>query len=426
MKGELCMKFLTPSEKIKETRKFLKMKQEDLQDENVSRGLIAMIEINQRALSKNVAIKIVEKFKQKSKELDIKFEIDEKFLLSSPAEDAELYCLKKLEDPIIHEEILEIACKFNLLEIKASFYSKKADICLYKKDYTNAFSNYTNSITIYRDINKLEAIPHLFLQIGLCKARTFQYNDALSYFEICERYSVMYKDTGTHQLALYDIALCYKKINKFELALENIEKYLSGSNKEDIFYFYANILKANCYEAIGKYDIVIDIYNCLLAELKKPEGSLLGYIYNNLGLVYLDKNDFNTSLVYFELAEKIINDIDRPSLCRTLIEKSELYFRQNLYTQAIRTVKLGLKDAKIYKDYEYLLKGNYTLIRIYEIVNDISNIKKIYLTIINLLSVTNDFSELTSIYVKLALLYLNDNEIEEAKKCLILSQKLYG
>ena len=128
------MKFLTPSEKIKQTRKFLKMKQEDLQCENVSRGLVSMIETDQRALAKSVAIKFVEKFKRKAKALDINFEIDENFLLRTPTEDAELYCLKKLEDPIINEEILEIACKFNLLAIKACFYSKTADFYLAKKD----------------------------------------------------------------------------------------------------------------------------------------------------------------------------------------------------------------------------------------------------------------------------------------------------
>lgn len=417
------MNFLTPSEKIKQTRKFLKMKQEDLQDENVSRGLISMIETDQRLLAKNVAIKLVEKFKQKAKELDISFEIDENFLLRSPAEDAELYCLKKLAGSIINEEILEIASKFNLLEIKASFYCKKGDFYLARKDYDKAFINYNDSMSIYSDIKQHELIPHLYFRIGLCKARACKYNDALSYFDICQRYSLMYKDTKTQQLVLYDIALCYKKINKFELALETIQKYLFFCSKEDNFYYYANILKANCYEALGKYDIVIEIYTSLISKISKPEDPLLVYIYNNLGLVYLDKADFNTSLEYFEMAEKIVLHNENPNLCHTLIEKSELFFRQQLYPDAIKTITLGLKYAEAYNDYEYLLKGNYNLLRIYESMDDISNLKKVYLIIADLLKVNNNSSELTSIYVKLSLIYLNENDIEQAKKCLVLSQK---
>ena len=99
-------------------------------------------------------------------------------------------------------------------------------------------------------LNNMNLFHTFTSHIGLCKARASKYKDALSYFDICERYSIMYKDTKTQQLVLYDIALCYKKINKFDLALKNIEKYLLSSNKEDNFYFYANILKANCYEAI--------------------------------------------------------------------------------------------------------------------------------------------------------------------------------
>jgi hypothetical protein len=39
------MKFLTPGQKLKSTRKYLKMKQKDLTDESITRGLISMIEI---------------------------------------------------------------------------------------------------------------------------------------------------------------------------------------------------------------------------------------------------------------------------------------------------------------------------------------------------------------------------------------------
>ena len=421
------MKFLTPSEKVKETRKYLKMKQEDLQDESVSRGLISMIEIDVRVLTKDVARKLVKKFKQKAGTLDIKLEIDENFLLRSPAEDAELYCLKKLKDTNINdniEEIYEIACKFDLLKVKAAFYSKKADFYLAKIDYDKAFISYNEAISIYKDIKQDKMIPHLYLQIGLCKAKSTKYIDALAYFDICKRYSIMYKDTKTQQLVLYNMALCYKKIDKFDLALESIEKYLLTSSKEEDIYIYANILKANCYEAIRKYDIVIEIYNSLLAQIPKPNDHLLGYIYNNLGLVYLDKLDFKISLEYFEMAQKIRGTIDRANLCHTLIEKSEFFFRQKLYTEAIKTIELGLKDALIYKDYECLLKGNYKLSRIYEIMDDVSNLKKVYLTIADLLKVNNNFNELVCIYAKLSLIYLSQNDFVQVKKYLFLLQKI--
>jgi len=65
------MKFLTTAEKLKATRKYLKMKQEDLVDKNLTRGLISMIEIGKREISNNVAMKIYEKFEQEAKRLNI-------------------------------------------------------------------------------------------------------------------------------------------------------------------------------------------------------------------------------------------------------------------------------------------------------------------------------------------------------------------
>lgn len=421
------MEFLTPGQKLKEMRKRLKMTQKDLQIDYISRGLISMIEIGERTLTKDTAIKLADKFRQKAEELNIYLYIDENFLLRSPSEDAELYCLEKIKKSKIDDDIegiYEIACQFNLLKVKAAFYSKKADYCLDKKDYDAAFHYYNEALAICRDSKQDDMISYLYWKMGFCKAETFQYKDALSYFYFCEHYSIIYKDKKIQQAILYDKALIYKKINKFESALESIEKYLLSNLKEDDMYFYANILKANCYESMKKYDTAIEIYNCLLTKLSKHEKPLIGYIYNNLAVIYLDKSDFKISLKHFDMAEKIRNSADKHNVCHTLIDKSEVFFKQHLYEEAVSAINSGLKDAEVYKDYEYLLKGNYNLLHIYEAMNDISNFKKTYLTIIDLLKESKNSSKLTLIYVKLALLYLNENDIENAKQCLIMSQNL--
>ena len=149
------MKFLTTAEKLKATRKYLKMKQEDLVDKNLTRGLISMIEIGKREISNNVAMKIYEKFEQEAKRLNIELNIDNGFLLRSPTEDAEIYCLKKLKVISNYKdinEIIEISDKLNLLKIKAVAYSKLGEYCFNKKDYNEAFINYNYAIDIFKDI----------------------------------------------------------------------------------------------------------------------------------------------------------------------------------------------------------------------------------------------------------------------------------
>jgi len=149
------MEFLTNPEKLKAIRKYLKMKQEDLVDENLTRGLISMIETGKREISNNVAVKIYNKFKQKAKILDIELQIDSGFLLRSPSEDAELYCLKNLKEMNKDKdikEIIEIADKFNLFKIKAMAYGKLGEYYFNKRDYNEAFINYNYAIDIFKSI----------------------------------------------------------------------------------------------------------------------------------------------------------------------------------------------------------------------------------------------------------------------------------
>ncbi|MCB2293566.1 helix-turn-helix domain-containing protein [Clostridium algoriphilum] len=422
------MKFLTKGEKLKSTRKYLKMKQEDLTDENLTRGLISMIEIGKRELSNKVALKLVEKFEQRAKELHIELKIDNGFLLRSPSEDAELYCMEKLEqikqDKDI-KEILEIANKFNLLNVKALGYSRLGDYCSNKKNYDEAFINYIYAIDIFKNLKQNETIPYIYFKIGYCKAKALQYAEALSFFYLSQRYSIMYNDKKTEKRSIYDIAKCYMKLNKINLALENIEKFLILCNKEEDYnsYIYANILKANCFEAREEFNTAIDIYDSLLIENIDCNNPVLGYIYNNLGLAYLDKNDFNNSLEYFNKAEQLRIKINSANICHTIIEKSSVFIKQGFYNDAITYIESGLKLAEDNMDYEYLIKGNYELVRIYEILNDVLNLKKTYLNIADFLKIINKYSELVSVYTKLSIIYLNENNVEDAKEYLLMSLK---
>jgi tetratricopeptide (TPR) repeat protein len=422
------MEFLTTGEKIKLIRKQLKMKQSDLQEKNVTRGLISMIEINKRELQYDVALKLIEKFRKKATELGIDLGIDENYLLQSPNEDAQIYCLEKIKNNNINsviDEVIQIANELNLLEVKAIAYKAMGDECFIKKDYIESFVSYTNSIDIYKDIKQSRDIPYLYWKSALCKANLLQYKEALSYFNLSHHYALTYNDSDIREITLYNIAKCYKKLNKIDLAKIHINNYLTMCNKNKNFnyYVYANILKANCYEIEEKFDSVIDIYNHLIDEISDLKNPLLAIIYNNLGLAYFHKEDFKTSVNYFEMAEKLRNEIDKANLSHTLIEKSSVFLKQKLYDEAIKTLELGLINAENYNDIEYLVKGNYMLADIYNTLKDIENSEKFCLKIVDLLKDTNS-ADLALIYNKLSIMYLNQNKINKSKRYLMLLQNL--
>lgn len=151
---------------------------------------------------------------------------------------------------------------------------------------------------------------------------------------------------------------------------------------------------------------------------------LLGYIYNNLGLAYLYTENFDESKKYFEMAEKIRIDLDKSILSQTLIEKSNLFIKQGLYDDAIKSINLGLTNAKKYKNFDELLKGNYMLVHIYEILNDSRNLKNTYLIISELLKEINNIPKLIYIYNKLSVIYLDENNISKSREYLLMSINL--
>ncbi|MFT8351954.1 helix-turn-helix domain-containing protein [Clostridium saccharoperbutylacetonicum] len=149
------MKFLTPAQKLKSIRKYLKMTQKDLIDDDISRGLISMIEIEKRELNNNIVLKLVKKFEKKAKELDVPLEIDINYFLRSRDEEAEVYCLNKLKEAITDIDIIKvinIAGEFNLSNIKGIAYSKLGEYHFNNKNYNEAFLAYNNSVDILENI----------------------------------------------------------------------------------------------------------------------------------------------------------------------------------------------------------------------------------------------------------------------------------
>lgn len=422
------MIFLTQGEKVKMLRKKLKMNQQDLVSERITRPFISMLESGKRRLTYVTADAIIKKFNKRAEELGIKLEEDIDYLMRSKSEDAYRYCLEKLENnniDVIIDDILHICDEFNLMEIKSAALKAMGDWYFDKKQYTDAFIKYTNAIDIWKDIKQNKDIPYLYWRCALCKANLLQYKEALFYFQLSHHYGRIYNDSCIKDISLYHIAKCYKKLNEINLAKVYINNYLTVCNKNENFnyYIYAVILKANCYEIEKKFDTVIDIYINLINEISDSRSPFLGLIYNNLGLAYYYKDDFNKSMTYFEMAEWLRKELDKANLSHTLIEKSIVLSKQGFYDKAVETIEAGIIEAEKYNDVEYLVKGNYMLADIYSALKDTERLEEAYLRIADLLKNTHSI-DLIFIYNKLSIMYLAQNKINKSSMYLMLSNDL--
>ena len=428
------MEFLEVGEKIKRVRKKLNMKQRELQDENITRALISMIEIGKRKPSKKNMESIISKFQKKAQKLNIPFELGLSYFLRNAKDDAQVYCSEILNGTVSMGQIMdviEIANKYELSRILGDTYLKLADKRFENLDYINSQVDYINALENCKNINLNDKIPYIYNMLGRCCINQAQNIQALNYFNFAYHYSILYCDDEIKKKAVYNIALCNKKLDKIEDALTYIDIYVSICDKEKDFlvYSYANILKANCYDCQGQVDRSVEVLNKLLKEFSNNAHPLIGYIYNDLGLLYFKQGCFEKSLECFNVSQAIRTEKDMQHLSHTLIEKSILYVQKNLYTEAINLIKSAINLAKKYNDIEYILRGYYELIKIYKLLKSDEEIQDNYIEILNLLTSNNLESyrdEIIKVCIELMRISLSHSDIEQSIKVLGKLENIYG
>lgn len=126
-----------------------------------------MIETNKRDITYATAVRLVYKFNEKAEDLDVILNIDEAYLMRSPREDAEVYCMNKLKNEDITQEeiteILKLSDEYDLLEVRANSLCKIGEIYAKEKDFKKASNNYNKSIEIYKGIKREDKIGYVYI-----------------------------------------------------------------------------------------------------------------------------------------------------------------------------------------------------------------------------------------------------------------------
>lgn len=423
------MEFIEVGEKIKRLRKQLGMTQEDLQAENVTRGLISMIETGKREVTYSVSIKLADKFNKKASELDFTLNVDADYLMRSPKEDAKLYCLAQLKDNEISQEkiyeVLGLAEKYELLEVKAKAKFKLGEICEEDKKYDEACNYYNEATEIYKIINKEKDLANIWFRMARTKEKSLQYDAAIVYLNLSSYYAVAYENKEIQKLCLYNLANDYKRTNRIELSINMVDKCIELCTEEDEeIFIYAQGIKATCYEARGEFTEAISIYKEIINKISNNKNKFIGYAYTNLGNLYTKLNKFKDGMKYFNKAEEFRANEDKINLSHTIMEKSDVFVKQKLYDEAIELVQKGIKYAENYEDTEYIIKGYTILEEIYLGINDSSKLEEVYLKLIEILVGKNDKVRLKIIYDKIALMYSRKKKIDNCTEYLILSNNL--
>lgn len=425
------MEFLTPGKRIKKIRKQLKMTQQDFDDSRMSRSYFGMIEAEKRKINIEVAKLIIERFMQRAQELGVKLEIDENTLMLSPQEEAEIYCCNKLDGNVTEEEIeriIEISRKYVLVNVEARAYKIIGDKYFENNTFSKAFAAYSTSLDLFKNINEMDIQCYLNNRLGACKYSELEYYEAIIYFNRAYQYSTIFIQKETEVKSILNIAMCYVQIGKIDKAIGYIDLYLQKIKKEENLdsYAYANILKVNCLDEKGELDQAIQLSWELIGEYKNAANSVVANIYNNLGTLYLKKGLFDESLESFNSSELIRMECDERNLNHTLIDKSMVYIKKDLYIEALMMLGLGIDYSEKYNDSEYLLRAYFITAEVYLKMNKHVTAEQYYLKIIELLKDKDDYRELLRVHLILMDINLKKGNNDMIEKYIKMSLNIIG
>lgn len=288
---------LTPGEKIKSVRKTLDLKQEDITCGEVTRNLVSIIENNKANLTESVAKIIEENINRICKERNIEFTITKEYLLEDIVSQAKKVAneyieyirnLSKEEINKIDDTLSEIDIflkKYDTEEKRGELYFEIAIKFRGNKQYNKAIDYLLKA---YESSKSIEFTTDILLNLSSWNIYLARYEDAINY---CKVLLDLSSDVKIQFKGRYNLALCYKKINRFEEALD----ILKDINLKDIIdehpekYTKVQLLLGSCLNELKSINKAIEVYKDLLKVVENKKDRIC--ILSNLADVYCNIKD---------------------------------------------------------------------------------------------------------------------------------------
>lgn len=343
------------------------------------------------------------------------------------SDEAELFCLERIQGEVNGDElnkIIDTAKKYKLEKLEFDVYKKFADLHFMNYKYTDAAENYIKVLNYYIEDGISANIPFLYNIIGACKYAELDYKEALTYFDKANIYAVLYNDYDIEIKALFNSALSYKKLLWLDKAIEYTDmcigkmSYDSDSSKYAMFH----ILKMNCYFDMKEHKKALEVCDKLVREMKEKYGSTAAHIYNNIANLYLESGEIEESTKYFSKSEQIRFEKEPEKLSHTIIDKSVVYIKKDLYDQAEATLERGIKLALSFNDFEYALRGYDYLTKVYKTLRNGKKVEESYLNIIKLLK-DKKLGDLKKTYLEISKYYIENGKLDKADEFMKLAQE---
>ncbi|MDF2547502.1 MAG: repeat-containing protein [Anaerosolibacter sp.] len=360
---------LPPGEKLKRLRVYLDATQQDTSNGKISRNLISYIEQGKTKLTKDTAEIIVENLKRLAQERNISVDFTAEYLMQSEIEQAEGILNRHLNNlnTLFDQEGSKFLEEFNkargvlkdwdIAEKKAEIYEKVGDYHYKEKRFSDSYIDYLISLENYTRLSSNSSVAQLYSKLARCAIERGNYEEAVHLDNqallIMQNNHIV--DRNLMLRLLFNNALAYKKLNKYERSIELLKELessygdLIASRRIDVL-----MLKANCYLALGDSNIALEIYQKIY-ELSNGADNLeaKALLLINLAELHYKNNQIDKAIECLNESIKIRlknNSVDLPNayliLGHRLMAVQNYDAAENALTKAIFRAK-ELNDKKI-------------------------------------------------------------------------------
>lgn len=208
---------------------------------------------------------------------------------------------------------LELATQLNDINLQADACFIIGNGYRLKGENLKALDYYLQSIKAYSETGNKEGISRASNKCGLIHRLMGDYSTALDYHTRSMRIATDLDDKLGIAQAMIDIGIAYRNLGKPDIALDYYNNALETSRTVDDqnITLKVNNAKGNILWYKGEYDKALTFYMeaLRLTRLEEYSGEESAGIYNNIGNVYRQKNDFRTAFAYYDTSLTISESI---------------------------------------------------------------------------------------------------------------------
>lgn len=307
---------ISQGERLKRIRQMYHITQDEITKRICSRTNLSKIENNNQNLSFNLAVGFANRFNKiiQEKGLNIKL-ITVDFLMKDENEQAnEVFTkiLKKLEGmetidlaekKLYKAEIL--LEKYNIPDIKKiELYKFMADIYYNKYQYTKSNEMCNNGLKICINSNNVKEEVNFYIYKSRTSIKTLNYNEALKDLDYAERLNNNIYNSELSEMILYNRGLAYKKMCKYDNALEYLKILIEKPVENQNLLIKAKMVYANCLmdENIYFEEAQKEYFETLNLSIQADDKDFIALTYKNLSELYFNEKKYKEASKYIEYA----------------------------------------------------------------------------------------------------------------------------